>query len=717
MKHAKKCMGLLLAATLVTQVVVPAGHADAGKAKKPVLSKKTVKVTEGKKQKVTVKNAKGYSITVKIKNKKIASISKKGKYAFIVKGKKAGKTKITCSLKKKNKKITLTCNVKVNKKADDGAKQTVQTTAVPNSNGAVSNTQTPLNAMTPTATPIPTVTPEPTVAPFPKPDEYSEVPYDFADESVNVEKGKIEEFTYKSKQTAKDHKVLVQLPAKYSNDKKYPVLYLFHGENDTESAWKDMLADRIMDNAIAFKAAKEMVVVMPNISGDKDEDVIKDFADVLKPEVESRYSVAKERHETAVAGYGLGGRIALNIGLTLPDLVAYTGAFAPVDGLLQENGQSGYISSADFRIKDIYKDRTFIMIQKGKSDEVAGEAPETYSNALKNNGSECLFLEMTGEHGNDLFKEGLYNFARRIFKRGTPDESIVNGFVTKVPGEVSRTPSEFGKIEVLEYDTETYDPGNSVPIHKWANVFLPHNYDPTKKYNILYLMHGGGENADTWIKGDKIYGDYTHNQNMINLLFQEGYCEPCIIVNPTFYRPEGAPEPANAFDLTNLFQYELRNDLIPAVESKYSTYAGYDVSIESLKASRMHRGFAGLSMGSNTTYQSAFFGNYDLFAWFGPYSGYFETANGNDVDADRLLKVIEDGEANGMPLGYIYCGNGSDDFALSGQQDLMQKALTRSDTLVPGRNYDFVLIPGGIHDMNQWHIHLYNTLKIFFTKE
>lgn len=708
MKHTKTCMSLLLAAALIVQAVVPGTGADAKKATKPVLSKKTVKVKEGEKKKVTVKNAKGYKITVKSKNKKTATVSKKGKTAFVVKGIKVGKTKVICTAKKKNKKkVTLTCTINV-KKRDNIV---IQPTVTPNNTEGTASTQTP------TAAPESSPAPEPTVGPFPEADIFSDVPYGFADASENAKKGEIEEFTYTSKTTNKTHKVLVQLPVNYSQDKQYPVLYLFHGENDTESIWKDMAADQIIDNAIAFKAAKEMIVVMPNSSGDKDEELIKDFAGDLKPEVEAKYSVAKERHNTAVAGYGMGGRIALNIGLSLPEQVAYTGAFGPVAGLLPYDGGNGYFNNADFRINENYKDRTFIMIQKGKSDDVAGEAPESYNKALTDNGSECLYLEMDGAHDNELFKAGLYNFARRIFKRGTQDESIVNGFVTKVPGSVSRPTSHRGTIEVIEYDTETYDPGNSVSIHKWANVYLPYNYDPAKQYNILYLMHGGGENADTWIKGDNIYGDYTHNQDMINLLFDEGYCEPCIIVNPTFYRPEGAPEPSNAMDLTILFQYELRNDLIPAVEAKYSTYAGGDVSIESLKASRMHRGFAGLSMGSNTTYQSAFFGNYDLFAWFAPYSGYFETENGNDVDADRFIKIIEEGEANGMPLGYIYCGNGTEDFALAGQLDLMQKALVRSNILVPGRNYDFVLIPGAKHDMNQWHIHLYNTLKIFFTKE
>lgn len=705
MKHTKMYMSLLLAAALVMQAVVPGAQADAKKASKPVLSKKTVKVKEGEKKKVTVKNAKGYKITVKSKSKKTAAVSKKGKTAFVVKGVKAGKTKVICTAKKKNKKkVTLTCTVNVTKR-DNTVIQPTVTPIPPNNTEGTAGTQPP------------TATPEPTVAPFPQADTFSDVPYGFADVSENVEKGKIEEFTYTSKTTNKTHKVLVQLPVNYSQDKQYPVLYLFHGENDTESTWKDMAADQIIDNAIAFKAAKEMIVVMPNICGDKDEDIIKDFTGDLKPEVEAKYSVAKERHNIAVAGYGLGGRIALNIGLSLPEQVAYTGAFAPVEGLLPYDGGNGYFNNADFRINDKYKDRTFLMIQKGNSDDVAGEAPESYNKALTDNGSECLYLEMDGAHDKDLFKAGLYNFARRIFKRGTQDESIVNGFVTKVPGSASRPTSHRGTIEVIEYDTETYDPGNSVSIHKWANVYLPYGYDPAKKYNILYLMHGGGENADTWIKGDNIYGDYTHNQDMINLLFDEGYCEPCIIVNPTFYRPEDAPQPSDSKDLTILFQHELRNDLIPAVEAKYSTYAGGDVSIESLKASRMHRGFAGLSMGSATTYQSAFFGNYDLFAWFAPYSGYFETENGNDVDADRFNEIIEEGEANGMPLGYIYCGNGTEDLALKGQLDLMQKALVRSKILVPGRNFDFVLIPGAKHDMNQWHIHLYNTLKIFFTKE
>lgn len=165
------------------------------------------------------------------------------------------------------------------------------------------------------------------------------MPYGYADVKETVPKGKIEEITYTSQLTNKTHKALVQLPANYSQDKKYPVLYLIHGENDTENAWNDMSADQIINNAIAFKMAKEMIVVMPNVSGDNDEDIVKDFGTDLKPAIEAKYSVAQGRHNNAVAGYGLGGRIALCIGLSLPEQVAYTGAFAPTSGVLPYDGE------------------------------------------------------------------------------------------------------------------------------------------------------------------------------------------------------------------------------------------------------------------------------------------------------------------------------------------------------------------------------------------
>ena len=62
------------------------------------------------------------------------------------------------------------------------------------------------------------------------------------------------------------------------------------------------------------------------------------------------------------------------------------------------------------------------------------------------------------------------------------------------------------------------------------------------------------------------------------------------------------------------FRYELRRDLIPAVESAFSTWTEGDVSEENLVKTRSHRAFAGLSLGSMTTYRAAFYNNFALFS-------------------------------------------------------------------------------------------------------
>lgn len=281
--------------------------------------------------------------------------------------------------------------------------------------------------------------------------------------------------------------------------------------------------------------------------------------------------------------------------------------------------------------------------------------------------------------------------------------------------------SQRGRIELITYDTETYDEDGSVKMKKQANVYLPAGYDESKKYNVLYLMHGGGENLNTWL----VENDYTGNKKMVDNLIANGVIEPLIIVTPTFYRPDDIVVP-EGLDLTSQFQYELRKDLIPYVESHYSTYAGRDVSDDNLIKTRMHRAFAGLSMGSMTTYRSAFYANYDVFAWFGPYSGCQGPGGNQDAEVQKIVSTIEDGLKKGMELGFLYCGNGVEDIAHDEHVAIMKKAVAATDKLVEGANYAFIDLPrlersyGGFtgeHSMWSWHIHLYNCLRVFFTRE
>ena len=170
---------------------------------------------------------------------------------------------------------------------------------------------------------------------------------------------------------------------------------------------------------------------------------------------------------------------------------------------------------------------------------------------------------------------------------------------------------ERGTIRRLSYES-TDDQG--VKVLKYANIYLPYGYDESadRAYNVLYVMHGGGGNPDAWLDSCLI-------KNELDFAFSEKEAEPFIVVFPTYYKrgAKADQKPDAGFSYANeqilFFQKELREDLIPAVESSCRTFAYGDVSEESLRASRTHRAFSGFSMGGGTTWY-AFTENLDITA-------------------------------------------------------------------------------------------------------
>ena len=280
-------------------------------------------------------------------------------------------------------------------------------------------------------------------------------------------------------------------------------------------------------------------------------------------------------------------------------------------------------------------------------------------------------------------------------------------YVYEMPKEMLEECDKKGSVERFEYDSFTYDEGDSKPIHKGAWVYLPYGYDASQKYNILYLMHGGNFMEEWWFK---LFPDTV---TILDNMIAKGICKPCIIVTPTFYRGEYDKEGINE-DRPEQFYQELRKDLIPAVEKKYSTYCGGDVSDANLVATRQHRAFAGLSMGSMTTYRAALYRNFDLFSWYGPFSGCCGPFGDHAKEVERICTTLEEGDKKGFKLDYMFCGNGTDDMAYAEHKDIMEKAVAASPYLKPGENYDFYVIPGGVHDMKAWQLHLYHALQVFF---
>ena len=138
----------------------------------------------------------------------------------------------------------------------------------------------------------------------------------------------------------------------------------------------------------------------------------------------------------------------------------------------------------------------------------------------------------------------------------------------------------------------------------------------------------------------------------------DGKIEPMIVVCPT-YNNESEEDSADyslALQLTENYHNELVNDLIPAVEGTYSTYAE-ETSPEGLRASRDHRAFCGFSMGSVATWRT-FEYCLDYFRYFMPSSGSLTN------DGEVMASMVQD-SGHDWDDFFIFAASGTDDFAYS----------------------------------------------------
>ena len=254
-----------------------------------------------------------------------------------------------------------------------------------------------------------------------------------------------------------------------------------------------------------------------------------------------------------------------------------------------------------------------------------------------------------------------------------------------------------GRLERLDYVTRAYATDRR-EVAKAAWVYLPYGYDEAQSYDILYLMHGTGDDEQYWLK------EYSYNKLMLDNLIYYGEIKPLIVVTPTFYVEDDCAEELDK--LTFTFMHELRDDLMPAVEGRYSTYAE-ECTEAGFAASRDHRAFAGLSRGAVTAMHSAFVGSLDYFSWFGTFSG-------SRTDADYFVQGVQSEKFANLPINYWYVSSGAFDFALSNQLRDYRSILSAEPRLQAGVNTSVDVFPMRYHSMGNWHLALYNFVQKIF---
>jgi enterochelin esterase-like enzyme len=235
-----------------------------------------------------------------------------------------------------------------------------------------------------------------------------------------------------------------------------------------------------------------------------------------------------------------------------------------------------------------------------------------------------------------------------------------------------------GKIDSFLYDSKT------VGAKRKALIYTPPGYTKSKKYPVLYLLHGIGGDEKEWLKGG-------HPGIILDNLYAENKLVPMLVVMPNGRAMKDdratnvmAPDRVQAF---TTFEKDLLNDLIPFVEKKFPVIKDRD-----------NRAIAGLSMGGGQSLNFGL-GNLDKFAWIGGFS------SAPNTKAPEQLVPNPPEAAGKIKLLWISCGDAD---GLIGFSQRTHDYLKAHD--VPHIYY----IEPGVHDFKVWKNSLYMFSQLIF---
>jgi enterochelin esterase-like enzyme len=268
----------------------------------------------------------------------------------------------------------------------------------------------------------------------------------------DVPHGEVRIRPYTSKALGVTRTVWVYTPPDYERGKDFPVLYLLHGAGDLESGWTMIgRANNILDNLIADKKARSMVVVMPlghtiqsfwtgpaktvpdpvftaMRPGSSLDDIIsammsgdgkgglgpfgRDVVEDVMPLIERTYKVSKRAEDRAVAGLSMGGGHSLNLAFAKPELFRYVVLMSPAVTGRVDQYYSGVMKNPD----SVNKQFKLFWVGVGKDDTLTGPGDHAFVDTLKKNGVKHTFVESDGRHEWTVWRHYLNDVVPLLFK-------------------------------------------------------------------------------------------------------------------------------------------------------------------------------------------------------------------------------------------------------------------------------------------------------------
>jgi enterochelin esterase-like enzyme len=250
-----------------------------------------------------------------------------------------------------------------------------------------------------------------------------------------VPHGQIRIDWYQSNVLDKMRSMHVYTPPGYeSGNTKYPVFYLLHGGGDEDSGWSTVgRAGFIIDNLLASKKAKPMIVVMPNGSMPRpavvpgvavdplaqraaQQKFVDELMNNVIPYVEKNYRVIANRENRAIAGLSMGAGQTLAVAPKHLDTFAYVGVWsggvnaAATDDFLQRNAK--FFESPDKTNKMV----RLLWIAAGSNDTLAGPGTKHLAEILDAHGIKHEYHESEGGHTWINWRHYLNDYSQLLFQ-------------------------------------------------------------------------------------------------------------------------------------------------------------------------------------------------------------------------------------------------------------------------------------------------------------
>ncbi len=488
----------------------------------------------------------------------------------------------------------------------------------------------------------------------------------------NVPHGRVQQILFPSKSTNTSRRAFVYTPPDYDKDltKRYPVLYLQHGWGEDETAWSNQgHANLIMDNLIAEGKIRPFLIVMTygmtneiRFGGLRNFDIgpfQTVLVDELIPYIDATFRTLSDRSHRAMAGLSMGGMETKSITLKNLDKFSHIGLFS-----------GGSISLDDVNNTHGFKEKVKLVFVSYGSRELDGGRsrrggdPKANADALKQAGINSIFyVSPDTAHEFLSWRRSLREFAPLLFQdfgssatpmsetasRNEPSPETRRGRGRpRFGGPIELGPDDkpafadppagfnarrenvpHGDLTMVEYDSKT------VVTRRKMLVYTPPGYSADRKYPVLYLLHGIGGDETEWKR-------LCQPENILDNLLADGKIEPMIVVMPNGRAQKNDRAEGNVFASAPAFaafEGDLLNDVIPAIEVRYSVYTD-----------REHRALAGLSMGGGQSLNFGL-GNLDVFAWIGGFSSAPNTKPPVELVPDPAVAREK------LKLLWLACGN------------------------------------------------------------